>query len=283
MRPVRAVDRALKILLFIARQEKPEGLSEIGRQLKLDKATTLRLLFTLESQGLVRQHDETRNYELGPAVSLLAGAAKIELQQFCRPYLEDLWRKTKETICLVCPHGTERTHADVIPAPHELRLVPSVGNTWPIYVGASGRVIMAFMNKAEVERIIKETNLAPRNAVRAPSKKEIFSDIAAIQRSGYLISIGETVEGGAAVAAPVINDRGQVVGAVALRAPNTRASKTILAKFAPMVRDTAQTISKSLGFKQDPLSPEWLASIGWNPASSKKPVKSKSTKRPATK
>jgi IclR family acetate operon transcriptional repressor len=275
MRTVRAVERALKILMFIARHGKSEGLSEISRKLNLDKATVLRLLFTLESQGLVRQQATTKNYELGPAVTFLSGSAKFELRQFCKPYLDKLFRQTKETVCLVCPHGFDRTHVEVIPAQHALRLVPNIGSSWPIYVGASGRVMMAFMKRAQVERIIEETQLAPRNAAFVPTEDEIYTDLSRVQRQGYLISAGETDEGGAAVAAPVFEDGGQVVGAIAVRGPHTRLTRAVLESYAPLVRNVTLEISREFGFKVNPLSREWLAELGWKQGALRKATRTK--------
>jgi IclR family KDG regulon transcriptional repressor len=263
MRTVRAVDRAIDILMYVARQDGPKGLSEISRELKLDKATVLRLILTLKSRGLIRQIEDSRSYELVLPGPLLIGATEPGLRQICHPYLERLFRQTGETVCLVCPWGFERTHVDVIPARHELRLVPEIGSIWPIYVGASGRVMMAFMPREKVENIIRETKLAPRNATHVPTKDEILYELIHIRRRGYLISAGETVEGGAAVAAPVIDRNDRVVGAIAIRGPTTRMSPPLLRKYAPLVKDAARRLSRELGFDFDPLSIKWQEKLGW--------------------
>ena len=260
---VRAVERAFDILMYIAHQDGPKGLSEISRELKLDKATVFRLVVTLKSRGLIRQIQDSRSYELVLPGPLLIGATEPGLRQVCHRYLEELSRQTKETVCLVCPWGFERTHVDVIPAQHELRLVPEIGSIWPIYVGASGRVMMAFMPRDKVENIIRETKLASRNAAHVPTKDEILADLIRIRRRGYLISAGETVEGGAAVAAPVIDRNEQVVGAIAIRGPASRLSQALLRQYAPLVRDATRRLSRELGFDLDPLSIEWQTKLGW--------------------
>ena len=264
LRTVRAVERAFDILIYIAHQDEAKGLSEISRRLKLDKATVLRLLATMKSRGLIRQLNDRRTYELVLPGPLLIGGTEPSLRQICHPYLQALSRRTKETVCLVCPWGLERTHVDVIPSQHELRLVPEIGNIWPMYVGASGRVMMAFMQRQRVEDIVRETKLARRNATRVPPKEEIFVDLIRIRRQGYLISAGETVEGGAAIAAPIIDRKDNVVGAIAIRGPTTRLTHTLLRKYAPLVQDATRKLSRELGFQSDLLSAEWQARLGWN-------------------
>ena len=263
LRTVRAVDRAIDILMYVARQDGPKGLSEISRELKLDKATVLRLILTLRSRGLIRQIQDSRSYEIILPGPLLIGATEPGLRQICHPHLERLSRQTGETVCLVCPWGFERTHVDVIPAQHELRLVPEIGSIWPIYVGASGRVMLAFMFREKVESIIRETKLAPRNAMHVPTKEEILDELSKIRRKGYLISVGETVDGGAAVAAPLIDRNDRVVGAIAIRGPATRMSPALLRKYAPLVKDAASRTSRELGFASDLLSNKWQEKLGW--------------------
>jgi DNA-binding IclR family transcriptional regulator len=264
---IRAVDRAIDILMFIAHQDEPTGLSEISRQVKLDKATTLRLITTLKSRGLIRQITTNKCYEIVLPGPLLIGAAESHIRHVSRPYLEELSLKTRETISLVCPWGLERTHVEVIPAKYELRLVPEVGSIWPIYAGASGRAMMAFFPRDRVEFILRETKLVRGNALHIPSKEEILADLARIRQRGYLISSGETVEGGAAVAAPVMDRNGRVVAAISIRGPDTRMKQALLRRYAPLVADSARRMSHNLGFHIDPLSQDWQATLGWGKTS----------------
>ena len=46
MKTVRSVERAISVLMFIAENPNALGLSEISRNVRLDKATTLRLIAT---------------------------------------------------------------------------------------------------------------------------------------------------------------------------------------------------------------------------------------------
>ena len=73
VRTVRAVERAFDILIYIAHQDEPKGLSEISRELQLDKATVLRLIVTLNSRGLIRQIRKAGSYEVVLPGPLLIG------------------------------------------------------------------------------------------------------------------------------------------------------------------------------------------------------------------
>ena len=160
--------------------------------------------------------------------------------------------------------------------------MPEIGSIWPMYVGASGRVMMAFMPRHKVENIVRETKLARRNATRVPTKDEIFADLIRIRRRGYLISAGETVEGGAAVAAPIIDRNERVVGAIAIRGPSTRLTHALLRQYAPLVQDATRKLSRDLGFDLDPLWIEWHTKLGWNDKSFPAASRSQTNSRTAS-
>jgi DNA-binding IclR family transcriptional regulator len=186
MKTVRSVERAVSILFLVAQNDRPLGLSEISRSVGLDKATTLRLLTTLEGSNLIQQDIATRRYLLGGAVNQLSGAWRNDLRQISRPYLKALWRETNETVCLACPRGLERVYVEILPSMHELSDVPAIGRAYPIQVGAAGAVLMAHAAEAEVEHILRRNDLptAPDSAEVRRLRKEWK----AARQQGYAFS-----------------------------------------------------------------------------------------------
>ena len=83
--------RGLSILKLLARYQVSGGLgvSEIARELELNKATAVRLARTLVDEQFVAQDSATRRYQLGPesfAVGL-AAEPNYALQRLAAPYL----------------------------------------------------------------------------------------------------------------------------------------------------------------------------------------------------
>jgi len=62
---VQCVTRALDLLEAFLQNGPEIGLTNIARQLNLDKATAYRLLSTLEGRGYIERSSENRNYRLG--------------------------------------------------------------------------------------------------------------------------------------------------------------------------------------------------------------------------
>jgi DNA-binding IclR family transcriptional regulator len=249
MKTVRSVERAVSILFCISDSAEPLGLSELGRSVGLDKATTLRLVATLEKQGLVRKEERTRRYILGPSIARLINSLHTDVRQLCRPHMERLVEATGEAVCLDIPRGFERVVAEAVDAQYELCVSPKIGSAVPIYVGASGKAIMAYMNEEDVERIIAATKLKPMTKDSITDPDRLRGQFKKIRQQGYAISHGETLRGGASVAAPVFKRGGQIVGALDIRGPQLRLDKVKLNQLAPIVKKCAADISRELGFE----------------------------------
>jgi DNA-binding IclR family transcriptional regulator len=249
MKTVRSVERAISILNYVAESQASLGLSEISRSVGLDKATTLRLITTLEQAGLIRQEARTRRYILGPNISRLINTLHTDIRQTCRPHMEQLVRATGETVCLNVRRGLERVVAEAVDAEYELCVSPAIGSAVPIYVGASGKCFLAHLPEEEVDEIIKITKLQPRTKASITDPERLKRQLKLIRRQGYAVSQGETLAGGASVAAPVFDRAGRIAAAVDLRGPQLRLDRMKLNQLAPLVMRCAAAISRDLGFE----------------------------------
>lgn len=248
MNTVRAVERAIRILFLVSNSTQPLGLTEISRATGIDKATALRLLFTLENFRLVRRDVATRRYLPGPGVWRLSSSWQSDLRNTSHPHLEALRQATQESAALLCPRGLQRVVVHAISAPHELSVVPTVGSAQPIYSGASGKVIMAFLPPEERDRIIELTNLKPVNPSAITDRTSFLKTLQKVRRKGYSTSVGDVTIGASALAAPVFNESGRLTAAVSLRGPDLRMSAKRMEQMAPLVMDAAAAISRDLGY-----------------------------------
>ncbi|MDZ7748753.1 MAG: IclR family transcriptional regulator [Halofilum sp. (in: g-proteobacteria)] len=247
MKPVRSVERAINILLLVAQGEQSLSLADISRETGLDKATAMRLLRTLEAYELVQRNPVTRRYVPGANAQRLHTSSRKDLRAIGRSHLRELREATHESVSLVCPRGLERVVVEVVPASHELCVVPVVGATHPVYSGASGKVIMAFLPPDERERIIDLTGLRPVTPNAVTDRATFLRELERVRAQGHAASSGDVTLGATAVAAPIFDAESELVGVVALRGPDVRMSAERLEALAPRVRGTANDISAALG------------------------------------
>jgi DNA-binding IclR family transcriptional regulator len=123
-----------------------------------------------------------------------------------------------------------------------IRMLPLVGTAAPLHATASGKVWLASLPPARARAILRRDGLARLAPGTITSVQRLAAELAAVRRRGYAIVDEELVEGGRAVAAPVVSgDR--VVGAVALSGPVFRLSLRDLHAHAPRVRAAARDLA----------------------------------------
>jgi len=246
VKTVRAVERALTILLTVTSARAPMGLSEISVASGVDKATALRLLNTLEAFRLVQREADSRKYAPGSGVWQMNAGYRGDLKAIAEPHLETLRNTTEESVSLMCQRGLDRVVLMAIEPSHELRVVPSLNSVNPIYSGASGKVFMAFLPDEERDRIIEVTGLKPVNQKGLTDRKSFLETLDKVRRDGCAVSVGDVTLGASAVAAPVFDRGGAIVAVVSLRGPDARMPADRIAQLAPLVVEAADAISQDL-------------------------------------
>lgn len=250
MKAVRSVERALSILTFICRSPAPLGLSEISRATGFDKATTRRLLVSLAGADMVQQDMDTRAYLAGAGISQLYASLHQDLRTVCRPHLQTLMNKVQETACLFVPRGVDRVCIDVVHPSQELCIRTNVGSAMPLTRGASGRLFMAYRSDEECRDMLDGIGLPQLTAKSLTDRDGYLDAIRQVRRQGYAYSSNDAVTGSASVAAPVFDDTGAIVAAIAVRGPSSRMTRPKASVITPSVVATAALISRRLGFAE---------------------------------
>ncbi|MBX5436808.1 MAG: IclR family transcriptional regulator [Alicyclobacillaceae bacterium] len=239
---VRAVDRALDILLCFARAEGGLTLSEIAREVQLHKSTVHRLLVSLQQKGFVRKQPDSDKYWIGWSVlELLSNMYRSDqLAAAVLPEMTRLRDLTGETVSLYVRSGIERIRIQSVESHEPVRNVAGIGKTYPLYVGASGKVLLAFSGEELLQQVLDDPS-TPRLDV-----PELRRQLAAIREQGYAISIQERDAGAAALAVPILIRSADVVAALSVSGPATRFTPEKMMQFVDTVKQSADVITKLL-------------------------------------
>ena len=100
--PIQVADKLFLVLETLAKTG-PIGLSDLCREVSLNKTTVHRLLSSLLYMGYVRQDTQTSRYSLSFKIWDIANqfVSKIDIVEEARPSLRELAAKTGETVHLV--------------------------------------------------------------------------------------------------------------------------------------------------------------------------------------
>lgn len=244
---VQSVERALDILVTLG--DGPKTLAEVCRLTGLSKGTAFRLLNSLNHEGfVVRDPGSSTMYMLGPGyLRLSQGLARGfgSLGALGRPALLELWSETKETVMLHVRIGLERICVDEIPSPHPLRFTAQVGAAEPLHVGSAGKVLLAFMEPADLEQTLASLPLRPLTESTITELDVLRTELDATRERGWATSVGERIVGGSGISAPVeMGER--LTAALSILGPTSRLPHERLLSFVEPLTKTARAIAASI-------------------------------------
>lgn len=240
---VRAVGRALEILLAFTEDDPELSAAELLKRVDLSRPTLYRLIYTLQENGFLVSVGEPQRFRLGPAVARLAHVWKstLDLSTVAEPVLRRLWEATQETVALFVPQGNLRLCVAEFPSPQPLNFKRGVGYTERIVRGASGRAILAYSETSpELLR-----SYAQGTSVNL---KELEAELAATRKRGYSNSRSELISGAVAVAVPFFDRHGQVAGSMGVFGPEVRLDPARQKEIAKLLLEESVRLSEALGF-----------------------------------
>ncbi|GMA63228.1 IclR family transcriptional regulator [Alicyclobacillus fastidiosus] len=240
---VRAVERALDILLYFAKSPRELSLSEIAREVGLHKSTAHRLLLSLQTKGFVRKQPGSDKYILGWSVLELLGNVYLsdELTTLALPEMAKLRDVTGETVSLYIRSGIERIRVQAVESNEPIRNVVAIGKKYPLYIGASGKVLLAFADEAVVEEVFLREQI-PLDFAR----EDLLRQLDKIRIDGYAVSIQERDNGAAAIAAPVFGRNRECIAALSISGPVSRFTVDKMNQFVDALCASAAWLAKRL-------------------------------------
>lgn len=249
--PLQTVKRAIEVLYFVCEKDNPIGLTQISRSLRLDKATTLRILSTLVEGELLKQDARTRRYYNGPGILRLNHYWRHDLRGVCQPHLRTLLNRFDETVCLIEPRGLDRICIEVMETRKELRVVAELGRAQPIYSGASGRVLLAFLPEKEMIDIVDQIEFLALTPQSVINRKQYLDELSSVRNQGYAYAVDQVNVGSTGISAPILDKDKRAVAAIVVRGPTARLTKETSKKIGNAIREVAQDIGKDLEGRTD--------------------------------
>lgn len=218
---MQSVNRAFDVLFLLAGSSLPRTASSIASELDLPRPTVYRILATLGGKGVVAKVPDGFGVteKLGRIAS---GTAGMGLADIIAGHLQTLVGLTRETSGLHVRVGDVRRCVAEVEGYHDIRWARGVGFTAPVWSGAVGHVLLAGLSAAEVSDIASRAGFARTASNTARGPDELLLRVDAARHRGWSLSMSETIDGAAAVAAPITDHHGTTVGVLSLYAPADR-------------------------------------------------------------
>jgi DNA-binding IclR family transcriptional regulator len=238
--------KGLALLETLARSGRLRGVTDLARELDLQKSNAHRLLQTLVAQGFARQDPDSGRYgasvkvwELGMLV-----LSRLEIRDHAEPWLAALGRRCGETVNLSIRDGAHVLFIDRLEQGQPTR-AGYIGVRAPAHALATGKVLLAHA-PIEVQQMAMERLQAfTRKTITDPDA--LAKNLALIRTRGYALNRGEWREMVNSVAMPVRDGRGEVVAAVGITGPTGRMTAGRIRQLLPDLLEAARMISTRLG------------------------------------
>jgi DNA-binding IclR family transcriptional regulator len=245
---VRAVDRALDILLCFSQEQPTLSLTQLAEQIALSKSTVHRLLTTLETKRFVSRDKATGAYHLGYRLMEMAALVlqDADRQQWVSPYLQGLSDECGETVDLAVLDGPHVVYLQVVESLHRVKIAAAVGQRLPVHCTASGKAFMAFLPEEEVSQILA-TGLTPYTERTRVALPDLLEDLRLTRSRGFAVSTGEYEHDIHAIAAPILDAEGYPMAVIAIVGPSYRLPHERMLELGESARLTTDTIRREIG------------------------------------
>jgi IclR family transcriptional regulator, acetate operon repressor len=224
-----AADRTARVLALVI-ERSPRTLAELIAASDGSEADVLHVLEALERHGLIERDGAQVRY----------AHTERDLAEVAEPAMRRLAEESGETVNLMVrsPGGAEAVAQ--VDGRHVLGVSNWVGREVPDHASAAGKVFLAFGSDAPAEPLER---LTARTIVHA---QQLERELVAVREHGFATIVDELEMGLAAVAAPIRDSGGEVVGALSVAGPTARLGPSRLAIVGRLAVEQADAVSKAL-------------------------------------
>ena len=239
---IKSLSRGLTIIELLGKSDKSLGVTEISKELGVDKSSATRLIQTLVEHEFAIKDPQSRRFLLGPKVHKLANHStkNLPLKNLSMPLLQRLTEQTGENshvaifsqdMCLVI--------AD-IESTAQLRVVSGEGRLIANHCTAIGKCLIAFGDHPLPKVLNSHT---PRTIT---SRDQLKLHLEQVRNRGYALDDEEHEYGVRCMAAPIYNENGRAIASVGISGPTVRVTLDKVPELSEIVIEAGKELTRLL-------------------------------------
>ncbi|WP_062515933.1 IclR family transcriptional regulator [Demequina gelatinilytica] len=245
-----AVDQALALLTFLARQRGPVTAGALAAALAIPRASLYRQLAAMIDHGYVVHLPEEGRYGLGVAAyELSSGFSRQQpLARLGAPVLAALVDRVGESAHLAVLSGRDVVYLVEERAPRRPPLITDVGVRLPALATATGRALLAALPDAQIRATFPGRDAFAGSPAGSPhSYGALKALVKATRDRGHAEEDGDVTPGLASVAVPVRDHAGWPVAAIAVTFPEDRVDRERKERLVEAVARDASELERRIG------------------------------------
>jgi DNA-binding IclR family transcriptional regulator len=248
-RTLKTVERTFDVIAAL-QDLKGAGVTEVADYLDVSKSAAYNHLATLKKLRFVVKEDDV--YHLSLRFLLLGESVRNE---------NDLFRHARDEIDELAKATGEYAHLSTVQHGLSVNLYKAkgdraIGTAYQsrklekpdfLHFSATGKAMLAFMPRNEVEEIIDRCGLERKTENTITDPEELFAALETIRDRGYSLNEEEEVKGIHAIGAPILDDDGEVLGSISVSGPANRfEDEEYHDRIVNQVTETANVIQVSI-------------------------------------
>ena len=221
-----AIEKALDLLDFFIPYNRELSSSEITSLCGYHRATSSRMIKTLERKGYLYQNPDTKKYRLGYKVPMLNSAITSslasDLSSIGLPVLMKLREQTDETVVLDTITYDSTVPSFVLRGKGPIFIDIMVGTPVPWNTSPGLLAILAFSDAERRQPFF----LQPMVSITDTSIIDMDVYLAELEETakrGYAVSVDDPFKGATSFCAPVFDHNNSPIAAISVSAPSDRA------------------------------------------------------------
>lgn len=244
---MQSVHKVGVILRAFSEEEPRLTLTKVHKKTGIGISSLQRFLSTLVYEGFLYRDEQTKQYELGLSMLFLGRLVDKESSflHIVKPILKELNQFSGESVSYNILDGYERRCVLHFESVYLNSRKSTVGDTAPLYIGATSKSILAFLPEEERELYLAQVNIEPRTAQTVKTVDELRAHIDDVRANGYAVSYGERVAHTCSISVPIrLMDR--PIGSVTIAVPTDRFHQYDEQKLAKHLTIAAQKIEQKI-------------------------------------
>lgn len=243
------LSKAFALLNLIADAPAPIRFTDLQHYSGLPKGSLHRMLQVLLDYRLVRVDEATQTYRLGYRLFEMAHKvwSEFDIRAAAQSEISRLHALTSETVRLGILDGDQVLLIEQLDQVLPMRLGQGVGARLAARASAMGKALLAYCPSERLHQILHQQMLNPLTPNTILDPVEFQRELDLVKARGYAIAVEEQHLGVSAVAAPVINHRGEALAAISIVGPSFRLTPDRLHALGRDVIEAARRISGNTG------------------------------------
>lgn len=247
------VTRAFKLLRHIAAGGRCRNAAATARELGINRTTLIRLLHTLEAEGIIESNDDGASWQLGVGmISLAAEALKSrDVTRIAQPIMARLAAQLNLSVHLGVLDGRDVVY--LLRETPNSHLISNIreGSRLPAHATTIGRILLAHMPDRQLLDLYRDAELEAHTAKTPTSVTQLIAQVVDDRSHGVAWSKGNFEPGIGSCAAAIFDHRGHPVAGINVTGPENQfsADSSNALEIEGALKAAAADISRGLGYQ----------------------------------